>query len=469
MSQTQIQFLGATGTVTGSKTALFAGNTLEDRILIDCGLFQGLKDNRRKNWNQLPVEPQSLGGVVITHAHIDHCGYLPRLVQDGFAHPIYCTPATAELMAISLRDAAHLQEEEARYANKEGFSKHTPALPLFSTEDVEMTLELVRQVKSSEPLTIGKNLTVRFLNSGHILGSTSLQITSTAGEKPISIVFSGDLGRFGFPILPNPESPSSSDYLVLESTYGDRVHRNTDTAADLAETLQKNFALGGVTLIPAFSIGRTQLILFYLRQLQDEGALDDIPVYLDSPMAIKVMETYRRYTGALDDEMKHLIRSGVNPLMPKSFRATASREESMALNSINGNAIIISASGMATGGRILHHLKQRVGSVRNSVLFIGYQAEGTRGRAMLNGADSIKIHGSQHPVRCNVQQIDGLSAHADREEMLAWLEQFPSPPKRVFLNHGEPDSCRSFSEFITGKTGIPTSIPSYLDSFTLDV
>ncbi len=468
MSHTQIQFLGATGTVTGSKTALFVGTALEDRILIDCGLFQGLKENRQKNWNLLPVEPQSLGGVVITHAHIDHCGYLPRLVQDGFSHPIYCTSATAELMAISLRDAAHLQEEEARYANKEGFSKHTPALPLFSTEDVDMTLELVRQVKSSETLTIGKNLTVRFLNSGHILGSTSLQITSKAGEKPVTVVFSGDLGRFGFPILPNPEPPSSADYLVLESTYGDRIHRNTDPAADLAEALRKNFALGGVTLIPAFSIGRTQLILFYLRQLQDDGALDDVPIYLDSPMAIKVMETHRRFTGSLDDEMNYMIRSGINPLAPKSFRAIQSREESMALNSINGNAIIISASGMATGGRILHHLKHRVGSARNSVLFIGYQAEGTRGRAMLNGADSIKIHGSHHPVRCNVQQIDGLSAHADREEMLTWLRQFPSPPKHVYLNHGEPDACRAFSEYITGQTGILTSVPSYLESYTLE-
>lgn len=467
MSSTRLQFLGATGTVTGSKTAIFAGEDITDRVLIDCGLFQGIKSNRQKNWQMLPVEPSSFGGVVITHAHIDHCGYLPRLVQDGYAHPIYCTPATAELMAISLLDAAHLQEEEARYANKEGFSKHTPALPLFTTEDVEMTLDLIRTIKNGDTLRIGRNLTFQFLNSGHILGSTSIEVHSTADTKPVSFVFSGDLGRFGFPILPNPEIPASADYLVLESTYGDRIHANTDPASDLAEILTQSANRGGVTLIPAFSIGRTQMILFYLRQLQDEGALADIPIYLDSPMAIKVTETHQRFASNLDLEMKHMINTGLNPLLPRQFRATSSREESMALNSITGNAIIISASGMATGGRILHHLKQRLGSPRNTVLFIGYQAEGTRGRSMLNGADTIKIHGSYFPVRCNIQRIEGFSAHADKEEMLAWLSQFPSPPKRIFLNHGEPDACLSFAEFIEEKSGIPTTIPNYLDEFSL--
>ncbi len=395
-SQPVLQFLGATGTVTGSKTALFAGSETRDRTLIDCGLFQGPKDLRLRNRDTFPVDPRSFGSVLLTHGHLDHCGYLPRLVQDGFSGPVFCTEATAAITRIILLDSAHLQEEEAKYANKKGFSRHSPALPLYTTDDVFKVIDLFQPVPLAESFKISPNLTATFREAGHILGSTSIKL---ACRNSGSVLMSGDLGRYGVPILPEPAADHETDWVVMESTYGGRLHAGDDVFSSLAEVVNESVDRGGVLVVPAFAVGRTQLLLFVLRQLKEEKAIPNIPIFIDSPMAIQVTGMHTRFTKSFDLESRYLSDTGAQPLLPDNLSLSRTVEESKSLNSIRSAAIIISASGMATGGRILHHLANRLPHEENTILFIGYQAVGTRGRTIIGGEPRVKIHGQMVPVK----------------------------------------------------------------------
>ncbi len=461
-----LQFIGATQTVTGSKTVVTTGPNLNDRVMIDCGLFQGPKKLRLRNRALLPVDPNSIGSVLITHGHLDHCGYLPRLVADGFSGRVYCTAATMDLMRLILLDSAHLQEEEAKYANKAGYTRHRPALPLYTTEDALSALKLLRPVELKETIQIGDKIRASFHEAGHILGSTSIHLE--LGMNPVkTVVFSGDLGRYGAPILPDPDSPPTPDWVVLESTYGGRYHSDTDPSADLAAVVNESVKRGGTLLIPAFAIGRTQSILYALRQLQDNGDIPKIPVYIDSPMAIRATRALDRHESSLDDETRYLKRVGAHPCHPHNLHIFRSVEQSKSLNKVQREAIIISASGMVTGGRILHHMKLRLPHPEHTILFIGYQAYGTRGRTIQEGRDRIKIHGQQIPVKAQISSINGFSAHADQDELITWLRKFDTLPGGVLLNHGEEKSLQAQKQKIQEILDIPVEVPEYMDKFTL--
>ncbi|MBN1878661.1 MBL fold metallo-hydrolase [bacterium] len=459
-----LQFLGATGTVTGSKTALFAGTDSKDRVMVDCGLFQGPKALRLRNREPFPVDPHSIGAVLLTHGHLDHCGYLPRLVQDGFRGRVFCTEATASIARIILLDSANLQEEEAKYANKKGFSRHSPALPLYTTDDVLDVIDLLEPIDLDQPIKIGRLLTATFTEAGHILGSTSIKLTCDGYG---SILLSGDIGRYGAPILPEPAAHHDVDWVVMESTYGGRLHSNTDVFSALAHVVNESCERGGILLIPAFAVGRTQLLLFALRQLKAEKAIPDLPIYIDSPMAIRVTGMHTRFIRDYDPESRYMNDSGEQPLLPENLHIQRSVDESKALNDIKRDAIIISASGMATGGRILHHLANRLPHKQNTVLFIGYQAVGTRGRTIVSGETRVKIHGQMVPIKANIQSLDGFSAHADQDELIIWLKKFSRLPSRIFLNHGEEDSMEQLRDVLRKQMTCEIVIPDYLDGFEL--
>ncbi|MBN1354980.1 MBL fold metallo-hydrolase [bacterium] len=459
--------MGATGTVTGSRTAVIAGPKLDDRILVDCGLFQGLKELRLRNWNPFPMDPGSIGAVFLTHAHIDHSGYLPRLVKSGFQGPVYCTPASADLLHIMLLDSAHLQEEEARFANKTGFSKHKPALPLYDTADARAALELLHPTALHTEIRVGDRIRATFHDAGHILGAGSLRVDLMNRSTSANVLFSGDIGRFGVPIHSDPESPDSPDIIVMESTYGNRMHPLDDPYDSLASVINETISRNGVLLIPAFAVGRTQVIMYMLREMQTAGDIPKVPVYLDSPMAIRAFEAYGLHENSLDSETAFMRRKGDHPMKPDNLHFCSSQEESKALNSITNSAIIVSASGMATGGRILHHLKHRLPHARNTVLFIGYQGTGTRGRTIQEGRESVKIHGSQIPIRSRIESIQGFSAHADQDELLLWLKKFQSLPRKILLNHGESESIEALAKLIARKFRVETMIPEYLEEIEL--
>jgi metallo-beta-lactamase family protein len=462
-----LKFLGATGTVTGSRTAVFAGPDLDDRMMVDCGLFQGLKKLRLRNWNPLPVDPGSIGSVLITHGHVDHSGYLPRFVKSGFQGPVYCTPATADLLHILLMDSAHLQEEEARFANKKGFSKHHPAEPLYDTNDAKAALAQLRPVPLHQSFKIGKNINVTFTDAGHILGSSMIQLNYQRDSDTASVLFSGDIGRFGVPIMRDPDSPDHPDTILMESTYGGRNHSLENPSGQLAEVVNSAINRGGVLIIPAFAVGRTNLIMYLLRELQSNNLIPNVPIYLDSPMAIRAFETYNLHEESMDSETVFMRHKGDHPLRPVNLHFCSSRDESKALNKVRSSAIIVSASGMVTGGRILHHLKQRLPHKQNTILFIGYQGVGTRGRSILEGRETVKIHGMPVPIKCHVESIGGFSAHADQEEMMVWLRKFPSLPKRIIINHGEESSSRALADRIAKDLQVETIIPEYLEEVPL--
>ncbi len=445
-----VRFLGAAGTVTGSKHLVTAG---QRRILLDCGLFQGMKNLRLRNWNDPRFDPEAVDAVVLSHAHLDHSGYLPVLARRGFHHPIYCTSATADLLRIVLRDAAYLQEEQAEHANMFGYSKHRPALPLFTREDADAALELVQARPYGEPFEVADGITVRFRVAGHILGSATVEVAFD-GEQPTTLLYTGDLGRWDRPILHDPELVAHADHVLMESTYGGRFHvREADD--ELADAVSAAAERGHAILIPAFAIGRTQEILWRLRQLEDERRIPTLPVYVDSPMAIDVTELYRRHTEEHDLDTQRIAEAGDDPLRPHQFQLARAREESVALNDLRGPLIIISASGMATGGRILHHMKLRLPDRRTTVLLVGFQAAGTRGRQLQDGAKEVRIHGQQIPVRATVEVLHGLSAHADQNELLRWLKGFENPPKGTYLVHGEPEGTATLANAVTEELGWP--------------
>jgi len=460
----KISFLGATGTVTGSRFLL---ETQEKKLLIDCGLFQGIKENRVKNWEPFPADPASVDEVLLTHAHVDHCGYLPRFVKQGFKGPIRCTCATADLCAIVLRDSAHLQEEDASWANKKGFSKHKPALPLYTVSDAEACIARFEPVHYGQDIYPADGLRVKFKDAGHILGSAFIDIKITKGDKVRRMLFSGDLGSPDRPILRDPAQVFEVDYLVLESTYGNRLHShgNASRESDLCRIINASAQRGGMLIIPSFAVGRSQELLFHIRELEEKKEIPELPVYLDSPMAIEATAVFEKWKSDYDLHARLLELDGKNILRTKNLHLVKTADESKQLHAVKGPAIIISGSGMLEGGRVLHHLEHRLPRPENTVLFVGYQAEGTRGRAVLNGNPSIKIHGHAVPVSAHIETLSGFSGHADYKEVLAWLMGFNRPPHKTFIVHGEPASSQAMAEKIRGLLGWEVCIPSYCESF----
>ncbi len=455
----RLDFLGAAGTVTGSRHLVTVDGK---RYLFDCGLFQGRKEIRDLNWKPFPVEPASIEAVVVTHAHIDHIGNLPKLVKDGYKGPIYSTPATAAISALSLPDTAHLQEEEARFHNKRGSSSHVPALPLYGPGDAETALRLFERKPYEQWHALGNGLTWRYHTAGHILGAAFIELALPTGEI---ILFGGDLGRNGMPIIRDPMHMEYADYLYIESTYGDRLHPNKDDIpGELAAVVKRTCDRGGVMLIPAFAIGRSQEILYFLHDLIHQGTIPDLPIYLDSPMAVDATRIHIDFAEEHDLEMSKLM-SEENPLAGHNIRYTRSSEESKKLNNLREPAIIISSSGMCNGGRILHHLLNRLDDAKNTVLFVGFQAEGTLGRRLIDGEERVRIYGQEVAVKAEIARIDALSAHADYEEMLEWLSYFKKPPKMTFIVHGEPPAAASLMGKVKAKFGWPCTIPYLGDHF----
>jgi metallo-beta-lactamase family protein len=453
-----IQFLGATGTVTGSKY-LFSHK--DSRVMIDCGLFQGLKELRERNWMNLKMNVDEFDAIILTHAHIDHTGYLPRLVKHGFNKPVYCTEPTRDLLQIMLLDSAHLQEEDAKYANKKGSTKHSPALPLYSIEDAQKAISLLKGIPYDTPFRPTADLLAEFKDAGHILGSAFAIIRWEQEGQDRKIVFSGDLGRYDRPILKNPTPIKDTDYLLVESTYGDRLHGQGNPKEELTRIINDTIARKGVVVIPSFAVGRTQELLYTIRELESEGAIPVLPVYVDSPMAIKATKLYSRHTEIYDKEARALKEQGTDVLLTQRTEFTESVDASKRINATEQPCIIISASGMLTGGRILHHLINRLPRPRNSIVFVGYQAEGTRGRALQRGNDKIKIYGQQVKSAASIETISDFSAHADYNEILNWLSGFDKAPKQTFIVHGEPDASKNLKSLIDEKLGWYTHIPVY--------
>lgn len=445
----RLRFLGATETVTGSKYLLEENN---GKILIDCGLFQGHKALRLRNWASLPLDPAALDAVVLTHAHMDHSGYIPLLVKQGFRGKIYCSEATRDLCAILLPDSGYLQEEDARRANKYGYTRHTPAKPLYSQKDARTALEFFHPVKFDDFITMDNGLKFKLKHAGHILGASLVQIDN--GRK--TIVFSGDLGRPHDPVMVAPEHFGQADYLVIESTYGNRLHSKSNPLETIGEIITTTTAKGGTVLIPAFAVGRTQSLLYYIHELKQKGQIPNVPIFLDSPMAINA--TKLMHLHAHDHRLSEKECAKVCNIATY----TKTVEQSKALGRQKVPSVIISASGMATGGRVLHHLKNYLGDRKNTILFTGFQAGGTRGDRILRGEKEIKIHGQMWPVRARIESMGNTSAHADYQEILDWLGNFKSAPDKTFITHGEVEASRSLKDKIEDKFGWNVCIPKYL-------
>ncbi|QQR79932.1 MAG: MBL fold metallo-hydrolase [Deltaproteobacteria bacterium] len=450
----EIQFIGATGTVTGSKYLLTHQHR---KYLVDCGLFQGLKVLRLRNWNPLPFNSKEIAHVILTHAHIDHSGFLPLLVKEGFSGRIFSTEETNRLCQILLPDAGHLQEEDALFANRHKFSKHHPALPLYTEEDARESLKFFKSIEWNRLMALEKDVSFQFLRAGHILGASMIEL-HIQGQK---ILFSGDLGRLHNLMMPPPVTPEAVDYLILESTYGDRTHPKEDPLSTMKEMILRVFGRGGTMLIPAFAVGRAQEILYLISRLKKEKSIPDIPVYLNSPMAIEATRVTEEFAHEYSITLEEIQQ------MKSVARFVTSVEESKRLNELSSPSIIISASGMMTGGRVLHHLKSLAPDPKNMILFVGFQSAGTRGEALIKGADHVKVHGIQIPVRAEIQTMETLSAHADADEIMAWLGKFSKAPKKVFITHGEPLASEALRKRIQEELRWNCHIPDYLEKFTL--
>jgi len=450
----KLTFLGAAETVTGSRFLLDAAGK---RLLIDCGIFQGTKNLRRRNWAPLPVPAESIDAVILTHAHIDHSGYLPVLARNGFRGPVYCTPGTADLCEVMLRDSARLQEEEAAFANRHGYSKHDPALALYTVEDAERALRLIGPREFDAPAALNSQLAFRLLPAGHILGAASVVLSC----DHTLIAFSGDLGRPDDPLVRPPAPPAHADYLVVESTYGDRLHDALNPEDELADVFARTFARGGVVVMPCFAVGRTQEILYYIARLKEAGRMPGVPVYLDSPMAISVTDLYRRHM------REHRLTLSQLHAIDHAAVMTRTVDESKSVASRHGPKVIIAGSGMATGGRVLHHLALYAPDPRNTIALVGFQAAGTRGAALEAREPAIKIHGEYVRVNAEVASISSLSAHADYHETLRWLGGMTCPPARTFVTHGEPAAADALRRRITEKLGWRCDVPAYLETFDL--
>jgi metallo-beta-lactamase family protein len=462
-----LTFLGASRTVTGSKYLVdFTDTPANARVLVDCGLFQGLKSLRLLNWATLPVAATDVHAVVLTHAHLDHSGYLPRLVAQGFRGRIFCTPGTADLCRLVLPDAGRLQEEDARSANKHGYSKHAPALPLFTEVDAFRAISQLQPLGVNRPIEVVPGVTIEFINAGHLLGSAYVRMTLRNHRR---VLFGGDLGRYDRPILTDPSPVAEADVLLCESTYGDRNHDPDDGGRRLAEVVTKTIERGGRIIIPSFAIGRVEEVIYWLRRLEEEKRIPVVPVYVDSPMAIEALDFYQRRLHELDPEL--LPGPGeaeVCAFCTHRFQTVETPQESQRVTASKTPAIVISSSGMATGGRVLHHLKTALPDKRNTILFVGFQGEGTRGRALVDGAPSVKIHGQMVPAVAHIARIDSMSAHADAGEIRRWLGGFTRPPAVTYLVHGEPGPMDALKDRITRDLGWRVETPSYGATVTLE-
>lgn len=457
-----LSFWGGVGTVTGSK---YLVETEHARVLVDCGLFQGLKALRERNWQEPPFDPRALNAVLITHAHIDHTGYLPRLVRQGFRGPVYCSRGTADLLKILLPDAGRLQEEDADYRNRHKLTKHNPALPLYTEKDALAALELIEPLSNTgEPSAVAPGIRAGFRVAGHILGSSLVLVEiENAGDDHSGrrILFSGDLGHYNQPIIRDPVAPPACDYLVVESTYGNRLHDPEDPKSALKRIINEAAQRGGPILIPAFAVGRSQEMLYLIRELEDEKAIPILPVCLDSPMAAAATVAYAKRTEEQDEDYASVLARPQHPLRTHSMITCSSREESKRIGEIKGSRVIVSASGMMTGGRVLHHALRLVPDPNTTLLFVGYQAAGTTGRRILDGEKEVKIMGQWVPVRCRIERIGSFSAHADWQEILQWLKGMPTAPRQTFLTHGEPAAAEAMAAHIRETFAWPATVPTY--------
>jgi len=455
-----ITFLGAARTVTGSR---FLVDGPRGRVLVDCGLFQGPRELRDRNWAALPVPASSIDAVVLTHAHVDHCGYLPRLVADGFAGPVVCTPTTAELAGIVLPDAGHLQEEEAEFANRAGYSKHHPALPLFTEAQAVASLRRLAPVAFAEPVDLGGDMTVVLRPAGHILGSA----VATLHVDGVTVVFSGDLGRGDHPLLVDPSPVGDADVVVVESTYGDRSHDHPDGRAVLADAIARTVERGGTVVIPAFAVDRTEVLLHHLAELRDAGRLPEVPIFVDSPMALAALDVYRDALERGDPDIRPGRAGSRWSLTPSGVHEAHTVDDSKRVTARSDPAIVIAASGMATGGRVLHHLERRLPDPRSLVLLVGWQGEGTRGRRLADGATEVKLLGRYVPVRAEILELPAFSVHADRDGLLDWVAT-AREPDQVLVVHGEASAASALVAGITERTGWPAAAPVQGERVRLD-
>lgn len=459
-----LSFWGAAGTVTGSRYLI---ETSGARVLIDCGLFQGGRDLRDRNWQEPPFKAAAVNAVIITHAHIDHTGYLPRFVRHGFRGPVYCSRGTADLLKILLPDAARLQEEEADYRNRHKITKHSPALPLYTEQDAREALKLIQVVSNTgQSVNIAKGVTAEFRIAGHILGSSQVLVRSDDAQGR-SVLFSGDLGKYDQPIIHDPVAPPACDYLVVESTYGDRLHDVEEPKHALERIIKSASEHNSAVLIPAFAVGRAQEILYLIRELENEKRIPTLPVCLDSPMANAATQAYARRTEEQDQDYADALKTNPTPLRTHSMLACSTRQESKRLNDLQGARVIVAASGMMSGGRILHHALRLLPDENAVVVFVGYQAAGTLGRRVADGEKQVKVLGQWVPVRCRIEKIGGFSAHADWKEVLRWLQDMPSPPRRVFVTHGEPEAAQAMGAHIHERFGWEIEVPQYGERFEL--
>jgi metallo-beta-lactamase family protein len=472
-----IQFLGAAGTVTGSKHLINTGDPSGRtglQVLIDCGLFQGQKQWRERNWRGTPVPAKQIDAVILTHAHLDHCGWIPRLVREGFRGPIYATPPTIDLCGIILPDSGHLQEEDANFYNKTKKSKHDPALPLYTFEEAEKSLQYFKPAQVGATLQLSPELSFRFVRAAHILGSCMAEITIKFDGQTRQLLFTGDIGRVrdhkvapGKVVHSGPTEGEAADVLVMESTYGNRAHPKEDPMPELADLIKTVAKRGGCAVVPAFAIERTQKFVFILKDLMESGQIPRLPVFCDSPMAIKAVEIFLKHTEEYSDETRDMIRRYGSPLEWPGFTFASTPEESKKINAVLTPSVIISSSGMVTGGRILHHLAQRLPEPKNLVLFIGFQAPGTRGFTIKSKADEVKIYGDMVPIRAQVATLEQFSDHADPPELLQWLRTFKNQPATTYLVHGEPDASGKLSALMKGELGWDVRIAQYREKVEL--
>jgi len=465
----KLNFFGAAKNVTGSCYFLETNGV---RLLVDCGLYQE-RDLKPRNWADFPVSPSTIDAVLLTHAHLDHCGRLPKLVKEGFAGKIYATSATAEIANIIMLDSAHIQEEDMKHKLKrhKRSGKKSPFAyePLYTKEDAEKTNRLFNKVGYERAIPIGEGITAEFHEAGHVFGSASIKLTLQQGEETRTVVFSGDVGRWDLPIMRDPCQFDQADYLLIESTYGDRVHGEVASIpGELERVINETKQVGGNIIIPSFSLERTQELLYHLNNLLLDGRIPQLPIFVDSPMAIKITEVFKKHPELYDEEAQALLRSGNEPCDVPGLTMSRSVDQSKAIADVAGTAIIIAGSGMCTGGRVKHHLKSNIARPESTILFVGYQAFGTLGRHILEKPETIRIFGEEHELKARVEKISGFSAHADKEELVRWISSLKTPPRTVFITHGEESAAEAFEEFLTEKTGWTCVVPEYEQEVVLD-